>query len=332
MAVQTALASPVIDDTTRSAGLLAYPNNNPFLQNAFMTQPEIASRLSVGANNDDQAEPRLTSSRDFNNTALQTNPYIADTRRRSPTEMIAYMWLFQHVQQDLNGEDINSLSDEDLLSRFNRSFESLEQLGFPADILDPIRSTINQYGAGPLRGFLASGNFSIGGQNMNWQTGSLLPTDFDTGRALRIANNDNAPVGYCARGTRNILTGMGYRAPTGNAEDWDQQLRSPGSGWTLLRGVNPRNAPEGALLFFDSDDGNGRAARNRGGGLYGHVEVVGMGGNGERLYISSHVSRRPGGSVPDNFEGAYIYTGPGAPSQNLQIAQRFNGPSLELNA
>ena len=296
------------------AGLTAYPAPNSVLAAANRVTPAPAPA---------EETPRTA----FNTSAPQTDYYATDKRERSQTEMVGWLWLMQSMNANLQtqGKSTEQLTPADMNALVDSGVKLLEDLGMPAETINSIRSTINEFGTNGLLSSLSSGNLNVGGRNINWQNGALLPTDFDTARALRIVGSDDAKVGYCALGTKNILRGMGYRSPSGNAEDWDEQLRNPRSGYTLLRGVNPRNAPEGALLFYDSDDGNGRAARNESGGKFGHVEVVGMGANGERLYLSSHVSRRAGGTVPDNFEGAYIYTGPGAPPQNLRIAAMFNG-------
>jgi hypothetical protein len=149
-----------------------------------------------------------------------------------------------------------------------------------------------------------------------WQEqGVLTRTGFNSDVALRVARNDNAGGGFCARGTHNILTTMGYVSPRGDAHTWDEQLKG-NSHWVRLSGVTPQSAPEGAVLFYDRTSANAKG----GGAKYGHVEVV-VDDGGQRRYVSDAARSNFGGTVPQNFEGAYLYVGPGAPSENLRIAQ-----------
>ncbi len=158
-------------------------------------------------------------------------------------------------------------------------------------------------------------------------TGARLPyisnSGFDSLKALRVAASDNAGAGYCARGTANILESMGYGVTRGNATTWDDTL--PKNGWVRLKGVTAANAPEGAVLVYNSDIEEGRRARNNGGGKYGHVEIVAETAQGGRVYVSDKARSNAGGSVPENFEGAYLYVGKNAPASNLAIAQQLNG-------
>lgn len=157
---------------------------------------------------------------------------------------------------------------------------------------------------------------------------ALSNSGFDSGRAIRIAQSDNAGGGYCAKGTANVLEAMGYNIQRGHATNWDDTL--PRNGWVKLRGVNAANAPEGSVLVYDSDIERGRNARNNGGGRYGHVEIVAENRSGERVYVSDAVRHNAGGSVPQNFEGAYMYVGPNAPASNLEIAQRLNNSGTQM--
>ncbi|MBA3458156.1 MAG: hypothetical protein H0T42_34060 [Deltaproteobacteria bacterium] len=134
-----------------------------------------------------------------------------------------------------------------------------------------------------------------------------LDPDFDTRRALRTAQRDNARAGYCAKGVANVLEAQGLPVTRGDATNWWRTL--PRLGWRLLPGVGPAEAPEGAVLVFTNNQQAGRAVtRRRGGQLYGHVEIVGMVGD-KRVYISDAVRNNYGGTVPDNFRGAYVYGG-----------------------
>jgi hypothetical protein len=133
-----------------------------------------------------------------------------------------------------------------------------------------------------------------------------VPSDgrFSSAEALRTCRSDNARGGYCGRGVHNVLESQGYRVTNGDGHNWDQTL--PRDGWVMLRGVNARNAPEGAVLVYDSDVQDGRRARNNGGGKFGHVEVVCYDANGNRKYVSDAARDNFGGTVPDNFVGAYV--------------------------
>lgn len=150
-----------------------------------------------------------------------------------------------------------------------------------------------------------------------------VPSDgiFSSTAALRRARTDNAGVGDCAKGVANILQSQGYNVTRGHAHDWKESL--PQNGWVRLDGVNARNAPEGAVLVFDSDVNQGRTPRNRGGGRYGHVEVVCYDENGNRVYVSDKARDNVGGTVPNNFVGAYIPTERYAAMQRQQQEDRM---------
>ncbi len=140
--------------------------------------------------------------------------------------------------------------------------------------------------------------------------GVSIPPDgkFDSRRALDLACRDDARGGYCGRGVHNILTSQGYRVPSADGHNWDRTL--PQNGWVKLEGVNARNAPEGAVLVYDSDVQRGRAPRNgrngQGGDEFGHVEVVCYDAQGNRKYVSDAARSNFGGTVPNNFVGAYV--------------------------
>jgi len=131
---------------------------------------------------------------------------------------------------------------------------------------------------------------------------------FNSNQANNITNRDNAPVGYCARGVANIAEQQNLGDFRGlNAHDFPSRMAS--QGYVLDTSYNQYNAPEGALLIYNSDTRAGKPARNSGGGLYGHVEYVSYSSSGSRQYSSSHTSARPGGSVNDNFMGAWVKKG-----------------------
>jgi surface antigen len=145
---------------------------------------------------------------------------------------------------------------------------------------------------------------------------------FDSDRALYLSRRDNARAGYCAKGVANILIDQGYPVQRANAKYWDENLQND-PRWVRLDGVSPEDAPEGAVLCFDSDPELGkRLRRNGGGSKYGHVEVVAKNSDGENIYISDAARTKFGGSVPENYVGAYVFDPHGA--IRTQIAQARN--------
>lgn len=118
---------------------------------------------------------------------------------------------------------------------------------------------------------------------------------------MQTARTDNAYGGYCAKGVANILEAAGLDCSRGNAHTWDETL--PQNGWEKLEGVTPENAPPGAVIVYDRD---ANYSGKGGGAEYGHVEIVAMGADGERQYVSDAARSNWGGTVPDNFVGVYI--------------------------
>jgi hypothetical protein len=303
--INTVSATNPIPDAIM-AGLTAYPAPNPVLA-AAMPKPAVAP-TPAAPEKDSPTAPMFKTSASTDQTKI-TDP------RNDGFMLIMYQLMVEN-QKQLKTQNPSDVNDLDFASITNQSIEALQKAG----IITPDQAIqLSEFTSNNLGLFREASSFQFQG----WSSAGLISNDgFNSQRALSIAGSDNAGGGYCARGTRNILVGMGFNAPTGNAEDWDQQLSR--TGWVRLRGVTPGNAPEGSLLFYDSDDGNGRRARNNGGGKYGHVEVVAEQG-GERLFVSDKARRNAGGSVPDNFEGAFIYVGRNAPEENYEILRRFNG-------
>ena len=125
---------------------------------------------------------------------------------------------------------------------------------------------------------------------------------YDSSLALRIAAIDDATAGECARGVANILEAEGYQVTRGDAYTWAQNLLK--DGWVLVPGATAATAPEGAVIVYDRDNPPGGS----GGAKYGHVEIVTY-DNGQRVYVSDAARKTPGGTVPDNFMGVYVYKG-----------------------
>ncbi len=129
---------------------------------------------------------------------------------------------------------------------------------------------------------------------------------------MHTARTDNAGGGYCAKGVANILESAGLDCTRGNAHTWDETL--PQNGWEKLEGITPENAPPGAVIVYDRD---ANFSGQGGGAEYGHVEIVAMGADGQRQYVSDAARSNWGGTVPDNFVGVYI---------NPEIHQVTSGP------
>lgn len=120
----------------------------------------------------------------------------------------------------------------------------------------------------------------------------------------------NAPINYCGRGVANICEAQGlgnFRGIDGH----DFGNRATAQGWVLDTRYNQYNAPEGAMLVYNSDKRlgqpltTGRNGKPTGGSRFGHVEIVTYGAKG-RGYTSSHTSQNPGGTVNHNFMGVWV--------------------------
>lgn len=124
-------------------------------------------------------------------------------------------------------------------------------------------------------------------------------------QAIAISQSDDAEGAQCAKGVANIMLEMGYPVTRGDAYTWGTTL--PANGWECLPGVTPENAPAGAILFFNNDAGAGKSPRGTPGGNFGHVEIVTVDSGGRRYYTSDKARSNWGGTVPDNFECAYVH-------------------------
>lgn len=124
--------------------------------------------------------------------------------------------------------------------------------------------------------------------------------------ALFTADSDNAFGGYCAKGVGNILTAQGLEEGVdflrGDGHDWANNLER--TGWVKLA-VSPEDAPPGAILVYNSDIRAGKPNRGTGGGSYGHAEIK-VEHQGRTYYVSDKARDNYGGSVPDNYVGAYV--------------------------
>ncbi len=245
--------------------------------------------------------------------------------------LLMSMWASQNADADgtVNGSALVNIIDV-LKNQFGVDTSPAEKL-------------IERVTGKPYAEFKASAqdsNFDVSGFYQQDERGNRTPIirngGFDSDKVLRIAASDNAGVGKCAKGVANIAEGLGWDVQRGHATNWDKTL--PQNGWVKLNGVNSQNAPEGAVLVYNSDIELGKRARNSGGGIYGHVEFVAEGNNGQRLFVSDKARNNAGGSVPNNFAGAYIYVGDNAPASNIALVRHYNqgislasqGPSPNL--
>lgn len=224
-------------------------------------------------------------------------------------------WLWQlmgEMNNRSNGQDPSKLSDKDFKNLVDTGINALEALGVAPDTINNIREAVASHGdlfrgafaLERLVGGISRGTFETRASQF-YGTGRHADYDgFNSSLALRVAASDDAGGGYCARGVKNILRAMGLPTFNGNANNFDEQAAR--LGYVRLPGVNPNNAPEGALLFFDNDRSVGKNNRGTGGGSFGHVEMVAKDGNGQTWFVSDKARHNWGGSVPDNFGGAYV--------------------------
>jgi hypothetical protein len=130
--------------------------------------------------------------------------------------------------------------------------------------------------------------------------GAFMPTG-TLKEAADVSREDGVGRGWCGRGVWSVLTTLGYGEGirSANGQDWETVLYN--AGWAPLRCPDPSMAPFGSVLVYLSDMRlQGRNVVGTKGGIYGHVELVGI-DQGKRAYISDTPRRNPGGSVPHNF-------------------------------
>lgn len=116
------------------------------------------------------------------------------------------------------------------------------------------------------------------------------------------ARLDDAGLYQCAKGVANLLAAAGLPYTRGDGHTWKDSL--PKNGWVRLEGFNPQNAPPGAVIAYDRDPPSIRK-NNGAGSEFGHVEIVAMGEDGKRRYVSDTTRTNPGGTVPHNFAGVF---------------------------
>lgn len=137
--------------------------------------------------------------------------------------------------------------------------------------------------------------------------------------AVNVAKTDHVGSGWCGRGVRHVLTeiGLGEGLKGANGHDWEANLRA--AGWKAVSCANPRLAPEGSVLVYNSDLRiHGANLRGTPGGRYGHVEFVARDSEGKRFYVADHARLRPGGTVPDNFTRR-AWLPPTAPTREMLL-------------
>ena len=119
-----------------------------------------------------------------------------------------------------------------------------------------------------------------------------------TAQFVKTARSDDAESGQCARGVGNILQNLGIPFERGHAYQWKDNL--PKNGWVQLK-VSAEDAPPGAVLVYDRKPNwaplDPKNPKNLG-AIYGHVEIVGLGEDNNRTYISDKERKHAGGSDP----------------------------------
>lgn len=264
-----------------------------------------------------------------------TNDFDGNAKDSEKSDISSWMLLSVFAEKS-HAEDqpITSNSIADFI-------KGLEAMGVDTS---GVRKIVENISGQPYETFAKSNSsreYSVGDFYSSERTGVNIPRNsgasgprisnegFDSARAIQISQTDNAGGGYCAKGTANILERMGIPIQRGHATGWDENFEGS-RNWVRLKGVSPASAPEGSVLTYDSDLERGKPARNKGGGTYGHVEIVAHNRDGQNVYVSDKARHNAGGSVPDNYAGAFMYVGPGAPASNMQIAQRINGGGVQM--
>lgn len=150
---------------------------------------------------------------------------------------------------------------------------------------------------GALRNLLGAGNGPTTGGTYGW---TQAHTDY-------VKNFNYASWGRCGETVGNILANLCLPQANGNGNMWHDALMNT-AGWEKM-GYTPQNAPAGCILTYTDDVSAGRpgGARNDAGGTYGHVEMS----LGPGCYKHGPTcDSTHGGSVPDNFTGAFCCTDP----------------------
>ncbi len=124
------------------------------------------------------------------------------------------------------------------------------------------------------------------------------------------AQYDDAGLYQCAKGVGNLLKAAGLPHTRGDGYTWKDSL--PQNGWVKLEGITAANAPPGAVIAYDRDPPSTRK-NNGAGSQYGHVEIVAMGEDGKRRFVSDAVRANAGGTVPHNFAGVFWHPSMGPP-------------------
>ena len=97
---------------------------------------------------------------------------------------------------------------------------------------------------------------------------------------------------------------MGYPISRGDAHDWDDSL--PANGWKKVS-CSPGSCPAGSVLQYESNAQKGSGDLVTGGERFGHVEIVTKNRDGSTKYCSDKCRNTPGGTVRENFDGAWVY-------------------------
>ena len=254
--------------------------------------------------------------------STQPKSEVTDVRdSRHPLFFWFMSQLMVQMNDTIDGQDPSSLTRTQFKDLVDNSIQALQASG-----------AITEEQAAQMRDFTGQnlGLFSqaFTSQRQEWtRQGIITETGFDSARALRIAASDNAGGGYCARGVRNILTAMGWDN-TRHASAYQLAGTLEGDGWVRLRGVRPQDAPEGSLLLFDKLRGSEMDGRDGQGKFHGHVELVTIGEDGQKRYTSDATRNNWGGSVGDQYLGAYMYVGRGAPPENHALVRQYSNAGM----
>jgi len=147
--------------------------------------------------------------------------------------------------------------------------------------------------------------------------GNKAPEEFKTAALAdefveQKARSDDASLGNCGRGVRNILQSLGVphlpRSETGmqNGHKWKGYLESEKMqevGWEKVdlqaTGWTPESSPPGVVWVYPHDTPRGTNGK---GAQYGHVEIALNNG-----YAAGGIARNPGGSVRHNQPTAFVH-------------------------
>lgn len=156
------------------------------------------------------------------------------------------------------------------------------------------------------------------------------------GLAGYFGSVDRNEAGYCGRGVRNLLiNAYGYsesEIPGANGQDFGPILEK--QGWTKEYVSDPKNAPDGAIAVYPSDQRLKKPLTRRkdgtptGGATAGHVGVI---AGGKEFFGAGGGKNNPGGSQLHNYPG-YVYVPPPEIKQRLLKKAGLPVPNVSPSA